>query len=139
MPPQFAGLLLRVSAPGALGFTAATDSRRWSVGGVEFELEPLFPRAEGDAFAATAADIRPVWLRAKAPDTALAGANPWDLIHDAVRATAPFAAAAGVDFVEPDLVQSWPYVHAPSAACQFDDQEAKNGKIPVGREFAWHL
>jgi len=139
MTPQFAGLLLRVSAPDALGFTAAADSRRLSVGGVEFELEPLFPRADGDAFAATAADVRPVWLRAKAPDTALAGANPWDLIHDAVSATAPFAAAAGVDFVEPDLVQSWPFVHTPSAACQFDDQEAKNGKIPVGREFAWHL
>ena len=135
--PPFGGLLLRVPASQVAGLAAAGRSGRVQLGGIAFDVEPLFTRGN-DTFGIDAGG-RSEWLLAKAP-ASLEGVNPWDLIHEALAPGQGFAAAGiGVDYAEPDFQQEWLHLDKSGATCQFDDQERKGGKIPAGREFAWHL
>ena len=135
--PPFRGLLLRVPASQVVGLTAAGLSPRVQLGGVPFDIEPLFT-SSNDTFGITAGGASE-WFLAKAPAT-LEGVNPWDLIHEALAPGQGFAAAGiGVDYAEPDFQQEWLHLDKSGATCQFDDQERKGGKIPAGSEFAWHL
>lgn len=136
--PSFAGILLRVPAGQAIGLAAAT---RVQVGGVSFDLEPLFTSGgAGGGFGIAADEEGRSWVLARADEAALRGANPWDLVHLALVGQAGLAAAGiGADYAEPDLAQEWLYVNETAGTCTFDDQEGKNGKIPTGPEFAWHL
>jgi subtilisin family serine protease len=137
-------LLLRFrNSPGAA--VAATAIAPPAIAGLD--LEPLFDT--GGATRGTALGIAPAdsarWYLSKSAGNNI---NPWDLAHDAyerhISNPALAAAAGSLDFIEPDLVQDWPYQSQNSArlaaadedACAFEDQ---NPDRPMGPGFAWHL
>jgi hypothetical protein len=110
--------------------------------GAAFDVEPLF--ATGGHGVGLAAGGHQ-WYIAR-PRASLAGANPWDVVHDAharLAAGPAIAAGAAPDFIEPDLAQPWPQeLPAPALAaaadvCVFEDQVAALPGRPG--EFAWHL
>jgi hypothetical protein len=85
----------------------------------------------------------PVWLTAT-PATTTSRVNPWDLAHDfasqpSTRATPP------VQFVEPDLLQSFVYEPPPESPEMFRfggracEPGAPSPDWPSRQEFAWHL
>src|SRR5829696_4049541 len=85
----------------------------------------------------------PVWLTAT-PATTTSRVHPWDLAHDfasqpSTRATPP------VQFVEPDLLQSFVYETPPESPEMFRfggrvcEPGAPSPAWPSGEEFAWHL
>jgi hypothetical protein len=71
-----------------------------------------------------------------------AGLHPWDAAHRAREGHAgleAFAPGAAAGFVEPDVVQPWPWRRAspprPEASCE---EKAPDGDWPAG-PFGWHL
>src|SRR5918994_133754 len=85
----------------------------------------------------------PVWLTAT-PATTSPSVNPWDLAHE----FAPHPSTATtppVQFVEPDLLQSFVYEPPPEPSEMFRfggrscEPGAPNPNWPSGEEFAWHL
>src|SRR5215204_6759155 len=85
----------------------------------------------------------PVWLMATPPMTT-SRVHPWDLAHDfasqpSTRATPP------VQFVEPDLLQSFVYERPPESPEMFRfggrvcEPGAPSPDWPSREEFAWHL
>jgi hypothetical protein len=85
----------------------------------------------------------PVWLMAT-PAMTTPHVHPWDLAHDfasqpSTRATPP------VQFVEPDLLQSFVYERPPESPEMFRfggrvcEQSAPSPDWPSREEFAWHL
>src|SRR5215203_3634925 len=85
----------------------------------------------------------PVWLMAT-PATTTSRVHPWDLAHDfasqpSTRATPP------VQFVEPDLLQSFVYERPPESPEMFRfggrvcEPGAPSPDWPSREEFAWHL
>jgi hypothetical protein len=85
----------------------------------------------------------PVWLMAT-PAMTTSRAHPWDLAHDfasqpSTRATPP------VQFVEPDLLQSFVYERPPESPEMFRfggrvcEPSAPSPDWPSREEFAWHL
>ncbi len=109
-------------------------------------LEPLF---EFDGAAASAGALRAAgggkwaWHLARLKEGGT-DINPWELAHAA--ATSGRGVSGGQMFVEPDLVQEWPYENphardgSPFAAdgtCTFNDQASR---LPgISGRFAWHL
>ncbi len=143
-----AGLLVKVRGGSARtakalakGFGAAQVTPILSIPGPAGGGRALGARAAGSAGSAT-------WYRVQDPGAE----NPWDAAHAllAQRLQAPgFAASLGgrVEFVEPDIEQSWfgepaapgEALGLAAAACVFQPQEGKGGKAvsPVGN--AWNL
>src|SRR5919112_415703 len=85
----------------------------------------------------------PVWLTAT-PATTTPSVNPWDLAHEF--ASQPSTATTPpVQFVEPDLLQSFVYESPPepSEMFRFGGRACEPGDPspdwPSGEEFAWHL
>ncbi len=117
--------------------------------GVSFDIEPLFETSKsgsGGLGAAASPGDGWAWYAAR-PRTGVGGANPWELAHELIGAT---GGSLGMDataplFVEPDLIQDWPYegpgggaaFAAHAEECKFNDQITK---LPwVKDRFAWHL
>lgn len=113
------------------------------------KVEPILSvpaQAKGHGIAAQAAST---WLRIPAASDS---DHPWDQAHALLESSAGFAATrTGIEAVEPDLAQSWPFPdpetqeQAPPPAsfaaapvCAFDDQEGKGGKA-LGIGAAWNF
>ena len=100
-------LLVKVRGDGK-AFAAAA---RTAFGAAGIEVEPILsvpaPAAAPGAAAGPAQGS--TWLRL---GTAMEDENPWDAAHRLVAPGSAFAAAgaAGVEAVEPDLVQTWLHV-----------------------------
>jgi hypothetical protein len=142
MQPSLNALLLRI--PAGAGPSLAASGNALSHAGASFDLELLFTiGVPGLALAAGTQE----WYIAR-PKTSLAGANPWDVAHQAYeRFTSGLGVALGpsLDFIEPDLLQQWPYeapalglgLGAAVTECVFEDQDKDLPSRPG--EFAWHL
>ena len=136
-PVPFRALLVRLPSERS----PALGAQPLSLGGVQFDLEPLFP-VSADSGLGMAGGASHVWHLAH-PKGAIDGAHPWELAHAALGSGFGLAGDAGV-FIEPDLIQSFlvgPEDDAsPLAAAQADgfmDQVEGLPRVP-GR-FAWHL
>lgn len=116
---------------------------RLALGSDRPSLRPLLPNSGAAPSALPMADRR-AWFIADLGTTGLTNAQLWDAAH---RARATLGLDAGAQFVEPDLIQSWPYQNpvksvpgispaAPGAFCGFNDQ---NESLPLGPGFGWHL
>jgi subtilisin family serine protease len=85
----------------------------------------------------------PVWLTAT-PVTTTPSVNPWDLAHEFASQPAT-ATTPPVQFVEPDLLQSFVYEPPPEPSEMFRfggrgcEPGAPSLDWPSGEEFAWHL
>lgn len=136
MASSLNGLLLRLPSS---SFTAAAG-----LTGPGFELKPLFTVPGGQQTLGVAAEDRQ-WYAAMLKEST-DGANPWDVVHDAVdRMTADVSlTGAAPDLIEPDLLQPWIHqgvsgadVFGVAEDCHFDDQNSDWPRRPL--EFAWHL
>ena len=120
-------------------------ANRFAIGGGQPKLTPLFQsrHPSGAALAGGASE----WYVADLGTTGLGHAELWEAAHRAQQTVGLAAAGNAKPFVEPDLVQSWPYVNpvqpvpgmasaAPGAMCAFNDQ---NDELPKGPGFGWHL
>jgi len=105
-------------------------------------MEPLFPAREPGLGIAAQGEWE--WYVAR-PTQSIKGAHAWEAAYDSLRTAAGIAGGAPA-YVEPDLVQEWPYENplmrgevAPAAGevCVFNDQNNELPRVP-GR-FAWHL
>ncbi|MEO5988813.1 MAG: S8 family serine peptidase [Candidatus Eisenbacteria bacterium] len=136
-PIPFRALLVRlpIARSLALGATPLT------LGGGEFELEPLYPEHMSGRLGVAAGGSH-VWHVAS-PKGATDGEHAWEMAH---RALGSGLGMAGDDdiFIEPDLIQSFMVSGEDEAsplgvadACDFQDQD---DQLPyVGGRFAWHL
>jgi subtilisin family serine protease len=141
---NLSGLLIRVP-PGAAPAFAAISEAGFSAVGVGFEIEELFSSGGAGQGLGAAAEAGWTWHVAR-PKTSLAGVNAWDLAHDMASRAGFGVGGETAVFVEPDLVQEWPYENplvrdgldfAAGDTCKFNDQVAK---LPhVEGIFAWHL
>lgn len=138
-------LLVRIPADGASVLRAAHGAAL--TGAVPgFDLIPLFKTGPTTTGHAALAASRPAeWFLAQGKES-MKGANPWDVAHARLKKGLGLAAKTPV-FVEPDLLQDWPYEKSPvaggptplaaAAECSFDDQ---NSSLPgVPGTFGWHL
>jgi len=143
----FSGFLVKLPPGGGAALTAALGpSLRATAAG--FELEPLFTASPPGAVAGGQA-VAPArgaeWYVAHTKEN-LEGANAWDMAHERLASGLGLGADIPV-FVEPDLVQQWPYANPlvrggqpPLAAadrCVFNDQNQALPRVPG--TFAWHL
>jgi subtilisin family serine protease len=137
-------LLLKMSAPAGQAMAAAGAGLTLS--GVPFRLEPLFQNIQDvPAPPGMAAQGPSRWFVAE-PTVDSGEANPWDVAHRAVSEGLGLAGAPAPVFVEPDLLQGWPYENetplvgpgalAAAPVCEFNDQK---GSVPEGPGFAWFL
>jgi hypothetical protein len=151
MLPPVNALLLRF--PAGSGALMAASGSRLGISGASMDLEPLFTTADTTTPASglAATSTRREWMIARL-NGSTAGANPWDIAHDAMERSSSgvgFAAGAMPDIVEPDLLQQWPYQSLPAGtgdgnalaaatpACVFSDQ---NSRLPARPgQFAWQL
>ena len=143
---DISALLIRLPAGGGAALRAALGPSL-NAKAAGFALEPLFTtapvRPQGKLGVAGGAGWE--WFVAR-PREDVAGANGWDLAHE--RLTSKLGLAADVPvFIEPDLVQQWPWttpseLESQSRAgaapvCVFNNQ---NPDLPgVEGVFAWHL
>src|ERR671921_1155210 len=136
IPVSRARLLIEV-APDVEPTEAAGDAR--DAAGSVYRIAP------SGSVRARAAQGRaaPVWLMAT-PAATTPRVHPWDLAHDfasqpSTRATPP------VQFVEPDLLQSFLYERPPESPEMFRfggrvcEPSAPSPDWPSREEFAWHL
>ncbi|MCX5516730.1 peptidase S8 [Kaistia algarum] len=136
-------LLVKVRGDGK-NFLAATG-KAFGAAGVDVRtILTMPPSAKGKGLAPSAGSA---WLQLLAPGAG--GGNPWDDAHQLLLPGQGFAAAAAADvqFVEPDIQQQWlPLPREVSGAaaaatadrCAFDDQDPSGGKA-VGPGIAWNF
>ena len=119
-------------------------ARSLAVGADGPHLRPLFANAPSTGLGVGATGAAQ-WYIADLGATGLTDAQLWEAAHRA--RTMPGLAAGHAHFIEPDLVQSWPYENtiklttgiasaAPGDLCAFNDQ---NDAFPTAPGFAWHL
>lgn len=135
-----AQLLIRMPA----GAAKAISPLKIAIGTDGPHLRPLFENTPRPR-AGLAANGSQEWYIADLGAAGLTNAQLWEATHRA-RSSRALTAAAGTVFVEPDLVQSWPYENtvrssvgpsaAPGELCEFNNQ---NADFPEGHSFAWHL
>jgi hypothetical protein len=108
---------------------------------------PLVPLCPNETATVTPGVSTPHrWYVADLGRTGLSTAELWELAHQAKR-SAQLSADGAEGYVEPDLVQEWPYANvvrsrpgtlgaAPGDLCVFNGQDTA---LPRGSDFAWHL
>jgi hypothetical protein len=143
MPMTDTRLLVKVRGDGQ-AFAAAA---RTAFGAAAVEIEPILsvPAGVAGADPALGPASGSTWLRVAA---AMAEENPWEAAHRLVAPGLGIAAtgSAGIEAIEPDIVQSWlplpPPVEGAGVAaaadrCVFSDQDGSGGKAR-GPGLAWN-
>ena len=139
------GVLVKVKGDG--GAFASAAAKSFGAGGLEIEPILHIP-AKANGRKGFAADGGRTWLRVQQRGGT---GTAWDLAHDLLAPNQPFAAAAqsGIEAIEPDFEQEWPFREKPEPGkgfaassmaelCAFDPQSADGGKA-VGPAIAWNL
>ena len=142
------GLLVKVQGDGKAFAAAATKS----FGAASIAIEPILriPAQKAAAAQDFAARRPATWLRVQIAKANTG--NAWDDAHALLAQGQPFssAGAQGIQAIEPDIEQNWPYQAHPTAGkgmaaaadekelCAFYDQESEGGKVR-GPGLAWNL
>jgi hypothetical protein len=139
------GILVKVKGDG--GAFASAAAKSFGAGGLEIEPILHIP-AKANGRKGFAADGGRTWLRVQQRGGT---GTAWDLAHELLAPNQPFAAAAqsGIEAIEPDFEQEWPFREKPEPGkgfaassmaelCAFDPQSAGGGKA-VGPDIAWNL
>ena len=136
--PAAAGFLVRLPAGAGVALARGAAQSKLRAAGVQFELEPMFAvPAQPGGLGLTATGWE--WHVAH-PSGAPDMASPWDIAHALTNAAR--VSAGGPVFVEPDLIQDWPYQNPPARdaaalaaagdTCVFNDRvprcPASNGR-----------
>ena len=143
---KVAAFLIKIPSEGAAALRVA-HGPGLAAAAPGFQLEPLFTTVPASAsqVGLAAPGQTHEWFVARLKRT-LDAANPWDVAHDQL-STGLGAVARTPVFIEPDLLQDWPYENpivpgsptplAATTECSFDDQNADLPFVPG--TFAWHL
>jgi len=145
--PVCKGFLIKLPAGAGAALGASPRARTFSAAGSRLELTPLFKVRRSRAGVGVGVGAAGgEWFHAKSVGGSLTGITGGGAWEEAYRTVLRVSfAGARPEFVEPDLVQDWPFARkhvgsmlgASKHVCIFDDQDKDLPRQP-GR-FAWHL